>query len=120
MFGVLTMHLTRLVNYGHSYEGAEDLFDLLSNYPLQHSFFHLFKPKRKLLPFPKPQNNDAGLSNFHFIEYDRDNGTAAGKYHSDVGTKTQFQSHPIDGLIKKKVSRQEGGEKLTSSILRFK
>ena len=106
MFGVLTMHLTRLVNHGHSYKGAEDLFDLLSRYPLNHSFFHLFRPKRKSVNFPTPPDNNAGLSNFHFISFDRDIGEAYGKYHSDIGTKTLLQLHPTEGFKKKSDKRQ--------------
>ena len=98
MFGVLTMHLTRLVNHGHGYEGAGDLFDLLSEFPLEHSFFHLFKPKRNSIPFPSPVNNDAGLSNFHLVKFDRDSGEGMGKYHSDVGTEVLLSSHPSEGI----------------------
>ena len=92
---------------GHSYEGAEGIFELLSMYPLQYSFFHLFQPKRKVLLYPKPQNNDTGLSNFHFMEYDRESGAALGRYHSDVGMQVRFQSDPTEGL-KKIEERQEG------------
>ena len=82
MFGVLTMHIGRLVNNGHSFDGAEDLFNLLSKFPLQHSFFHLFKPKRKKLPIPTPKDKTA-LSNFHLITFDNESGIAKCRYHSD-------------------------------------
>lgn len=106
MFGVLTMHLTRLVNHGHAYEGAEDLFDLLSQYPLEHTFFHLFKPKRESIPFPSPLDNDAGLSNFHLVEFNRDTGEAKGKYHSDVGTEVLLSSDLSEGF-KNRVNEEE-------------
>ena len=98
MFGVLTMHLARLVNYGHSYEDAADIFNLLSEYPLSHTYTHLYEPKRKYLPFPKPKNANAGLSNFYFFQFDNEKGTAVGKYHSKDGTETKLQSHPQQGL----------------------
>ena len=106
MFGVLTMHLTRLVNHGNSYSGAEDIFHLLCKNPLNHSFFHLFQPQRNKIPFPSPPNNSAGLSNFHFIEFDRDTGAAAGKYHSNIGTEVLLESHPTNGLMKKRVQNE--------------
>ena len=49
MFGVLTMHLARLINYGHLFDGVEELYNVLVEFPLQHSFFHLFRPKRNAL-----------------------------------------------------------------------
>ena len=103
MFGVLTMHLTRLVNYGHSFNGAEDLYNLLSAYPLAHSYFHLFKPQRKKLPLPQPSESKE-LTNFYFMDYDREKGIATGKYHSAVGTPTFFGVHSIEGLKKKKAT----------------
>ena len=103
MFGVLTMHLARLVNYGHSYEQAEDLFNLLSTYPLQHSFFHLFKPKRGKLPFPTPTSKE--LSNFYIVEYDNDKGVAVGRYHSKVGKDIHFEAHKTEGLKSTKKHR---------------
>ena len=107
MFGVLTMHLNCLVNNGHLYKGAEDLFELLSVFPLKHSFFHLFQPKRNVLPFPRPSNNKAKLSKFYFIKFDKDIGAASGKYHSDVGMEVNFESHPTEGL-KNREQRQQG------------
>ena len=101
MFGVLTMHLNRLVNYGHSFEGAKELYDLLSTYPLNHSFFHLFEPQRKKLPIPTPRCKDISeMQNFYFVKYDRDKGIATGKYHSEVGTETYFEIDEQEGLKK--------------------
>ena len=115
MFGVLTMHLARLVNYGHSYETAEDIFDLLLRYPLNHTYVHLYKPKRKYLPYPKPRNAAAGLSNFHLIEYDNEKGTAAGKFHSHIGTETKLRVHATGGLkaVPKRGRIQNGESNIT-------
>ena len=96
MFGVLTRHLARLVNHGHSFETAEDLFNLLSEFPLRHTYFHLFKPERNRLPIPKPDS--AELSNFYLVEYDRDKGIVTGKYHSQIGTKIRFVVDKDQGL----------------------
>ena len=105
------MHLARLVNYGHSYEGAEDIFDLLLRYPLSHTYVHLYKPKRKYLPFPKPRNADAGLSHFHLIEFNSEEGAATGKYHSHLGTETKLKGHPTEGLkAVKRAGRKKKGE----------
>ena len=103
MFGVLTMHLSRLVNHGHSFEGAEDLFNLLSEFPLQHSFYHLFKPQRKSLRIPAP-TAVTELSNFHFTQYDQEQRIAKGKYHSLYGTDEIFKCDRIEGL--KKISKR--------------
>ena len=97
MFGVLTMHLARLVNYGHSFEGAEDIYNLLKRFPLQHSEFHLFKPNRKLLIWPAPAKN-CQLKQFYLVEYERDNQIASGKYHSGHGTKVEFDADVEEGL----------------------
>lgn len=99
MFGVLTMHLGRLVNYGHSYQNAEDLFNMLSNFPLQYSFFHLFKPMRNKLPIPTP-NDKASLSNFHLIRFDATKGIAKGRYHSEFSIDQIFETHQTEGLRK--------------------
>jgi len=97
MFGVLTMHLIRLVNYGNSYEGAEDIYDLLVRFPLQHTIFHLFNPKRKLLIFPKPKANNQ-LGRFYLLEFDGDAQEASAKYHSGYSTKIMFDANDIEGL----------------------
>ena len=101
------MHLNRLVNHGHSFEGADELYELLAMFPLQHSFFHLFKPTRSV-QFPQPSDRDAGLSNYHFILYDKDEGKAIGRYHSDIGTDVHLYSHSTEGLCK--VHLEENGK----------
>ena len=100
MFGVLTMHLARLVHYGHSFEGAEDLYNILARFPLQHSFFHLFKPKREELNIPKPTDAKE-LSNLYLVTYDKDKGIVIGKYHSKFGTDVCFEIHKTEGLKRK-------------------
>ena len=104
MFGVLTMHLARLVNHGHSFEGAEDIFNLLRLHPLQHSFFHLFDPKRDIVRWPQPKPNTQ-LSKFHLVQYDRDSKKAFGKYHSKYGTAIKFVVDEKEGLKKKNQSK---------------
>ena len=104
MFGVLTMHLSRLVNSGHSFEGAEDLFNLLSAFPLRHSFFHLFQPQRHKLRIPEPSNQAKDITNFYLMEYDRDQGVCIGQFHSEVSVKMHFKIHNTEGL--KKLSRR--------------
>ena len=64
MFGIITMHLVRLVNYGHSYQSAQDLFELLKEFPLRNSSYHLFKPCRNLLSWPVIDKTTSGLKNF--------------------------------------------------------
>ena len=100
MFGVMTMHLVRLVNHGHSFEGADDLFNLLRTFPLQHSFFHLFQPNREMLPWPKP-NANTQLSKFHLVEYDRVRKEVAAKFHSHIGTAQLFDVDEREGIKKK-------------------
>lgn len=99
MFGVLTMHLARLVNHGHSFEGAKDFFNILSNFPLQHSFFHLFQPQRNCICLPELMTG-MSLSNFHFTHYDRDNKIVKGYYHSLYGTDIVFECNNRQGLKK--------------------
>ena len=97
MFGVLTMHLARLVNHGHSFESAEDLYHLLSSFPLMHSFFHLFRPKRKVIPMPVPRDM---LSAFHLVQYDRTTKVASARFHSQHGTDVLFDVHGKEGFKK--------------------
>jgi len=99
MFGVLTMHLARLVNHGYSYEGTEDLFYLLCDHPLQHSFFHWFEPKRDIIRWPQPKPASA-LSKFHLIQYNPDSKTATAKFHSKYGIDVVFDVHDKEGLEK--------------------
>jgi len=110
MFGVLTMHLARLVNHGHSFEGAEDIFNLLCEHPLQHSFFHWFAPQRDIIRWPQPKPNSV-LSKFHLVEYNSVSKTATAKYHSKYGTDTAFDVHKSEGLQKQ--SKKAKGSKTT-------
>ena len=104
MFGIMTMHLYRLVNYGNSFNDSESLFLLLQAHPLNRSVYHLFKPQRKILKFPKPDNPQ--LKRLHLLQYDLDCGEAIGKIHSDIGTSLKLYSHGTEGLSKIKGSKK--------------
>ena len=111
MFGVLTMHLLRLVNHGFSFEGAEDIMGLLRRFPLRHSFYVWYKPHRNLLSWPKPDPK-AHLSSYHLIEYNRELQTASAKYHSDIGTAIRFEIDDAEGLkrVLTSAARQQKGK----------
>lgn len=49
LFGILTQHLNDLVDKGHSFETAEELYKLLKKFPLNYTEFHLLDLDRKLL-----------------------------------------------------------------------
>ena len=100
LFGVLTMHLLRLVNYGHSYQGAKEIFDLLRLYPLQSCVFHYFNPKRDILQFPEPKQG-SNLAQFYLLQFDHEKGKAFAKWHSEIGTKVAFDVNGIEGLRKR-------------------
>jgi len=100
LFGVLTMHLLRLVNYGHSYQGAKEIFDLLRLYPLQSCVFHHFNPKRDILQFPEPKQG-SNLAQFYLLQFDHEKGKAFAKWHSEIGTKVPFDVNGIEGLRKR-------------------
>ena len=99
MFDILTMHLAHLVNHGHSFEGAEELYNLLSEFPLRHSFFHLFQPQRGKLRLPKPATSSP-IPSFYFMRYNKDEGTATGQYHSAIGSMVKFHVDQTQGLKK--------------------
>ena len=98
MFGILTMHLVRLVNYGHSYQNAEDLFDLLLQFPLQRSSFHHFKPHRNLLSWPVINKATSKLNRLHLLQFDAEKQTAYGKHHSNVSIPIEYRTHKMEGL----------------------
>ena len=98
MFGILTMHLVRLVNYGHSYQSAQDLFELLKEFPLKNSNYHLFKPCRNLLSWPVVDKTTSKLRKLHLLEFDPKQQKAFGKLHSNVSTKIEYISHKKEGL----------------------
>ena len=98
MFGVLTMHLVRLVNYGHSYQSAKDLFELLRVFPLRSSSYHLFKPRRNLLTWPVIDKTMSKLRKLHLLEFDSKKQKAYGKLHSNVSTKIEYYVHKKEGL----------------------
>ena len=106
MFGVLTMHLTRLVSHGHSYESASDIYNLLERFPLNNTFVHLMSPQRKSLPFPTP-NDKAGLSSFHLITYNSKDRKAFGRYHSQYSVEIPFDADPKEGLKKQGTKKKK-------------
>ena len=84
MFGIMTQHLTRLINHGHSFSTAEELYDLLVEYPLRHSEFHLFQPKRTALydwTVSQP-TKDIGMKWFYLLRYDAEKKCTTGFHHS--------------------------------------
>lgn len=91
------MHLARLVSYGHKFQSARDIYDLLEKFPLQHSFIHLMKPQRKKLPLPAPSNT-SHLSNFHLIKYDSETRTAAVRYYSQYSLDIIYDADKKEGL----------------------
>jgi hypothetical protein len=101
LFGVLTMHLLRLVNHGHSYEKASDIFRILQEFPLQHTHVHLMTPQRNKIPIPKPKD-DSGLSNFHLVLYDREMKVAKARYFSEYSNDILFEKSLKFGLKKTK------------------
>ena len=110
MFGILTMHLVRLVNYGHSYQNAEDLFKLLKEFPLQRSSFHLFKPCRNLLTWPAVDKKTSKLKRLHLLKFDSEREKAFGFYHSNVSTPIEYLTHKKEGLrIKMTIQSRENG-----------
>ena len=111
MFGVLTMHLVRLVNYGHSFEGAEELYNLLVRFPLQHSEYHLFRPNRNLLNWPKPKATTQ-LKKAYLVQYDCEEQIAHRKIHSKIGCAALLIRHRSEGLKKPpKKSNQKAARK---------
>ena len=99
MFGVLTMHLMRLVNYRHSFEGAEELYNLLVRFPLQHSEYHLFRPNRNILSWPKPKATTQ-LKKAYLTVYDREKQIAYRKIHSKIGCAALLNRHSSEGFKK--------------------
>lgn len=98
MFGILTMHLVRLVNYGHSFQTANDLFDLLQQFTLKRSTFHVFKPQRNLLSWPTINKTTSKLNRLHLLEFDAEKQKAFGKFHSNVSIAIEYRTHKNEGL----------------------
>jgi len=48
LFGILTQHLNLLVDEGYSFDSAEELYELLTMFPLNHTEFHLLNLNRNL------------------------------------------------------------------------
>ena len=114
MFGILTMHLVRLVNYGHSYQTAEDLFDLLSLFPLSRSSYHLYKPKRSLLKWPRPNTKTSKLNQLHLLQYCQEVQDAEyhstkleGRIHSDLSKPIEYRFHSKEGVQKARATDSE-------------
>lgn len=84
LFGILTQHLKRLVNYGHSYSTAEELYNLLVKFPLRHTEFHLYLPKRRhLIDWSTTKAiDDLSLKSFYLMTYDVESRCTKAYYHS--------------------------------------
>lgn len=96
---MLTMHLARIVSYGHSFESANDIYNLLEKYPLQHTHIHLMRPQRNSLPIPEPQASSQ-LSTFHLVGYNSKMRMATAKFHSQYSVDVHFEADKIEGLKK--------------------
>lgn len=48
LFGILAQFINRLVDEGHSFDSAEELYNLLKENPIEHTEFHLLNLNRKL------------------------------------------------------------------------
>ena len=105
------MHLVKLVNYGHSYQNAEDLFTLLKEFPLQRSSFHLFKPCRNLLTWPAVNKKTSKLKRLHLLKFDSEREKAFGFYHSNVSTPIEYLTHKKEGLRIMKSRENDNSQK---------
>ena len=110
------MHLIRLVNYGHSYNDAEELFNLLASFPLQQSTFHLFKPRRNILKWPKADKQRSKLKQLHLLQYCPEVGTVKGYFHSGISNPIHFKFHPTDGLRKEESEINNDSSKTACSL----
>ena len=83
-FGIMTQHLTRLINLGHSFSTAEELYDLFVEYPLRYSEFHLFQPKRTDLYdwTVSKAVKDIGIKSFYLLRYDAEKKCTTAFHHS--------------------------------------
>lgn len=84
LFGIMTQHLNRLVNHGHSFATAEELYELLVKFPLRHSEFHLFQPNRdNMVDWSVTREiEELGIKSFYRLEYDEENECTTAFYHS--------------------------------------
>ena len=89
------MTLARLVNLGHSYIDAKDIFNLMCASPLNHSVFHLFQPNRDIFHWPKP--NDP-LNTYYVLFYNKEERKAIGKHHSLHGSGVVYIFDDREGL----------------------
>ena len=82
-FGVLGRHLRALVDMGYSFTNAQELYQLLVDFPLQHSHYHLFLPDRNMINWyvPSPVRS-IGLPNAYLLLYDKASGKITAKIHS--------------------------------------
>ena len=98
MFGILTMLLARLVNHGHSFKNARDLFHLLAAFPLERSSFHLFQPRRDLLTWPKADKPNSKLKQLSLLKYDEESNQVKGEFHSGISVPIPYCLDCREGL----------------------
>ena len=91
LFGILTQHLNGLVDEGHSFECAEELYDLLKKNPLQYTEIHLLNLDRKII-------NDWTVPKF-IEKYRLGRSYYLIKHVSDTEAKAFFHSRHGDGVL---------------------
>ena len=113
-FGIMTQHLKRLVNHGKSYSTAEELYDLLVEYPLRYSEFHLFQPKRhSMIDWSTSKAIDElGVKMFYLLEYDQERKCTKGFYHSRHSKGIHLKA--IDNQCSQQKKEVEGDIKLNN------
>ena len=98
MFGILTMFLRRLVNHGHSFKNAKDLFDLLAAFPIERSSFHLFQPCQNLLIWPRADKSNSKLKQLSLLKYDKESKQVKGEFHSGISVPIPYCFDCREGL----------------------
>ena len=98
-FAILSHHLHRLGNAGHSWRNARDLVSLLLLHPLRNTFVHLFEPDRSF----KYETEVEGLNQLYFIENQVESSGIRGRVHSRHG---DWQFYPYSEVKLQKTPMQ--------------
>ena len=108
------MLLSHLVNHGHSFKNAKDLFNLLASFPLQRrSSFHLFQPQRDILTWPKADKGKSKLKQLSLLKFDIKTKKVTGERHSGISIPMNYCLDCNEGL--KLVSRGRSKRNVKSS-----